>query len=237
MKDRVKLREIFYSIQGEGDYAGHAAVFVRFSHCNLSCSWCDTDYDKDPTWYTYQEVLDAVEVAWSPFVTRKGGRPIELPIIVLTGGEPSMQITEGLLKLFREQGYIVTMETNGTIWRPCMRQISTITVSPKTKDGWWVYPGLVDDGWGRSSVYGRVVMKVVYDPSNPDMAEIMRRAMEVPCRSHYLQPLETRTDDPTRPVYEREGVFTTNVEEVIEIIKRDPRWALSQQLHKQLGLR
>lgn len=236
---RVKLREVFYSLQGEGDHVGWPAVFVRFSHCNLSCSWCDTDYDANPTWYTYDELVKAIRETWVPFLGEKPEKT-RLPIIVLTGGEPSMQVTDDLLHRLRNEGYYLTMETNGILWRDCMSMIRTITISPKGTTGWWV-EGKCTLGGITQTLYGSMVLKVVYDPSNPQMEEIMAAAIRLPARAHYLQPLESRTD-PDVPVYAQSRaqqffLGSTNVQEVMDIVKRDPRWSLCLQTHKILGLR
>lgn len=110
-----KINEIFYSLQGEGYFTGRAAVFVRFSGCNLHCSFCDTQHG------TYTEMSDediahAVDTYPSKFV-------------VLTGGEPSLQATAHLIDLLHAQQCFVAMETNGTVIPPA--GIDWITLSPK----------------------------------------------------------------------------------------------------------
>jgi organic radical activating enzyme len=227
VKGHVKLREVFYSIQGEGLWAGRASVFVRLSHCNLSCSWCDTDYDANPRWSSIPDLLEEIRETWKPFLG--AARPLKYPDIVLTGGEPSLQITDELVESLRSSFPRLSMETNGTLWRPCMGRLDLITVSPKTKTGWWA-EGTPKE-LARTSI---VALKVVWDPSNPDMDEIMQRAKRSGWKL-YLQPLET---SPTgTPVYERNQDFRSNVAEVVEIVKRDPSWTLSLQTHKILGLR
>ena len=110
-----KVNEIFYSIQTEGMYAGTPAIFVRFSGCNLKCSWCDTNHNSG-RFYTKKQLEDKVKKLSK-----------DKPIIVFTGGEPTLQLKqeEELLK-----GYERHIETNGILQVPSW--IDWITVSPKT---------------------------------------------------------------------------------------------------------
>jgi len=202
---RYKINEIFYTIQGEGILAGSAAVFIRFAACNLSCSWCDTEYDSG-VMLEAQTILKAVELVSEPYL------PADLPIIVCTGGEPSLQVDWAFVQTFPHH---LTMETNGIKWKGEFHNFHTITVSPKTMEGWWL--GTDAPSW--------IVFKVVYDPDNPNMKKIMGAALHLPAKAHFLQPLENQEDG------------STNVEMVVEIVKKDPRWRLSLQTHKVLGLR
>lgn len=96
----MKVCEIFYSLQGEGVQAGTPAVFLRFSGCNLDCAFCDTDF-RHGTPMTEEEILAEV-----------GSYPA--PLVVVTGGEPSLQLTESLVEGLRVLGKRVAVETNGT---------------------------------------------------------------------------------------------------------------------------
>ena len=113
---KYKINEIFYSIQGEGYFTGTPAVFVRFSGCNLKCSWCDTKHE-DGEYYTKEELEAEVEKL------TKGNPDV---LIVLTGGEPTLQLTDE--RLFKN--YFVAIETNGTNKVP--NWVNWITISPKT---------------------------------------------------------------------------------------------------------
>lgn len=113
------INEIFYSIQGEGIQTGRPAVFVRFSRCNLACSWCDTDFSA-ATRYSLTELRDAIDALWP---TRSGG------LVILTGGEPSLQVDDALIQVLRSRNHEIAIETNGT--RPLPERIDWICVSPK----------------------------------------------------------------------------------------------------------
>jgi len=110
-----RINEIFYSLQGEGRHTGRPAVFVRFSGCNLKCSFCDTDFT-DYREMTDEEILAAISQYPSRFV-------------VLTGGEPTLQVDEAFVALLHANGYEVAMESNGTKEPPA--GIDWLTVSPK----------------------------------------------------------------------------------------------------------
>ena len=110
-----KINEIFYSLQGEGYHTGTPAVFVRFSGCNLKCSFCDTQHEEG-TLMTDDEII--AEVSKYPAATD-----------ILTGGETSLWIDEALVDRLHEAGKYVCIETNGT--RPLPASIDWVTCSPK----------------------------------------------------------------------------------------------------------
>ena len=112
-----RVNEIFYSLQGEGKNTGRAAVFIRFSGCNLACPFCDTDFE------AYVEMSDEQIVAAAlAFPAR---------FVVLTGGEPALQVDASLVEKLHASGFEIAMESNGT--RPVVDGIDWLTVSPKGK--------------------------------------------------------------------------------------------------------
>ena len=115
----MKINEIFYSLQGEGHYTGTPAVFVRFAGCNLKCSFCDTDF----TSFT--------EMTEDDIVRKIGQYPTNH--IVITGGEPTLQITASLVSKLHDAGKYVQIETNGTNVLPDGCNIDWVTCSPKYK--------------------------------------------------------------------------------------------------------
>jgi 7-carboxy-7-deazaguanine synthase (Cx14CxxC type) len=125
------INDIFYTLQGEGYWTGRAAVFVRFAKCNLwtgreedranaVCTFCDTDFTKG-TRMTLEELLEAVDN--HPF-------PSGESMVVLTGGEPLLQVDNELLEGLNRFGFYVAVETNGT--QPVPAGIDWVCVSPKT---------------------------------------------------------------------------------------------------------
>jgi len=110
-----KINEIFYSIQGEGFFTGTAAVFVRFSGCNLSCDFCDTQHQEGEM-MSKEEIL--VKIARYPSKH-----------LIFTGGEPSLFLDVDFVQFFKNDGYFIQIETNGT--HPVPQNIDWVTCSPK----------------------------------------------------------------------------------------------------------
>lgn len=110
-----RVNDIFYSLQGEGRNTGRAAIFIRFAGCNLKCPFCDTDFAQYED-MSDEDILNRIKSYPSRFV-------------VLTGGEPSLQVDRQLVDLLHKHGYELAMETNGT--HPIVDGIDWITCSPK----------------------------------------------------------------------------------------------------------
>lgn len=111
----MKVNEIFYSLQGEGYWTGTPAVFVRLSGCNRACAFCDTDFSAYAS-MSASEIIAAI----SAFPARH---------VVLTGGEPALQIDDAFVKALKEAGFYVQIETNGSL--PVPDSIDWVTCSPK----------------------------------------------------------------------------------------------------------
>lgn len=122
----IAVNSIFYTIQGEGPFAGMPAVFVRMAGCNLQCPMCDTEYTaRQPM--TPAAVLGAVN--------EESRRASRKPLVVITGGEPFRQPIGMMAKQLLEAGYRVQVETNGTLFLPAFpywHKGLTIVCSPKT---------------------------------------------------------------------------------------------------------
>lgn len=113
-----QINEIFYSLQGEGRWAGRPALFVRFSGCNLRCPFCDTDF-RSHTAMSGEEILAELQRLSA-----------ECRFVVFTGGEPTLQLDDALVSLLHAHRYYLTIETNGT--HPHPAAIDWVTLSPKT---------------------------------------------------------------------------------------------------------
>lgn len=111
------INEIFYSLQGEGHWAGRPAVFIRFSGCNLRCPFCDTDHTAHTAMTADQLMAHVLDVAG------------DCRFAVITGGEPTLQTDEALIDAFHNHHFMVAIETNGT--RPYPANIDWVTFSPK----------------------------------------------------------------------------------------------------------
>lgn len=205
------VKEIYSTIQGEGYHTGRSAVFLRFAGCNLwsgleldrstaVCQFCDTQFvgvdgpggGKFP---------DAESLAAA--VLAEGARYADPGLVVMTGGEPMLQVDDALVTALHRAGYEVAIETNGTL--PVVESIDWITVSPK------VGAALVQTSGHE--------LKLVYPQplGEPDRFE------HLDFRFFSLQPM----DGPDRDA---------NTRATVEYCRSHPRWRVSLQTHKYLGI-
>ena len=192
------VNEIFYSLQGEGYHAGTPAVFVRLSGCNLQCPFCDTQHES------------GTEMSEEAIVAEVTQYPARL--VVVTGGEPSLQLTESLVAALHEKDRIIAVETNGTC--PLPSNVDWITLSPKD---------LFLGEEARVTLDTVNEIKVVFDGEHEP-----RLYTHIKCtHARFLQPCDTGDA-------ERNAEITA---QTIDYIKRDPRWNLSLQIHKILDIR
>ena len=125
---QYRVNEIFYSLQGEGCNTGKPAVFVRFSGCNLRCSFCDTDYSSF-TILTDQQIAERALLLLPDSLKALNQDYDACPLLVLTGGEPALQVDTALVETLQRAGFFVCVETNGTM--PIPESIDWVTCSPK----------------------------------------------------------------------------------------------------------
>ena len=208
-----QVKEIFYTLQGEGSHAGRPAVFCRFAGCNLwsgreadrasaVCRFCDTDFvGTDGTlggkFREAEALARQIEAQWPA-----GDRAHRF--VVMTGGEPLLQVDGALIEALHARGFTIAVETNGTIAAP--PGIDWICVSPKAGAPWVQREG--DE------------LKVVWPQPALDWAELQAAHF-----SHrYLQPM----DNPDRQ---------RNLDACIALCLAQPAWRLSLQTHKITGIR
>ncbi len=198
----MKVNEIFYSLQGEGYHSGTPAVFIRFSGCNLLCPFCDTQHNSGQE-MTEDEIV--AEVAQFP-----------ARLVVVTGGEPALQLTASLVDRLHAKDKFVAVETNGT--RPLPENVDWITLSPKDA---FVGPQA-------APVLNRAdELKVVFDGVNAP-----QDYSQINITHRFLQPCDHESDN--ADYYARNaGVIRS----AIEYIKQHPHWRLSLQIHKVLEIR
>lgn len=128
----LDLHSIFFTIQGEGPFAGHRAIFVRLAGCNLQCPGCDTEYTKGRRFETHAAIASMIE----DLATIQGAKEC---LVVITGGEPLRQRIGGLVQLLKGLSFNIQIETNGMCAPDDMLDrliglgLATLVVSPKTK--------------------------------------------------------------------------------------------------------
>lgn len=194
---KYRINEIFYSLQGEGRWSGRPAIFIRFSGCNLACPFCDTDF-KAYTEMTADEIISEIS-QWK-----------DCRFIVLTGGEPTLQIDFEFVDKLHDAKYYVAMETNGT--RDYPWNLDWITVSPKT--------AFVPKG-GDIKVKRADEVKLVFDGEH----EVTDYGIDASW--YYLQPCDTADKEKNLAI----------VNGCIDYILNNPKWHLSLQTHKIVGVR
>lgn len=205
------VKEIFYTLQGEGRNAGRAAVFCRFAGCNLwsgreadraraTCTFCDTDFvgTDGPGGGRFPDpgsLAQAVADAWA-------GEPHDR-LVVLTGGEPLLQVDSSLVDALHERGFEIAVETNGTL--PPPPGLDWICVSPK--------------GTAPLVVARGDELKLVYPQPDASPDRFEHLAFD----SFVLQPM----DGPGREA---------NTQAAVAYCLAHPRWRLGLQTHKLLGI-
>lgn len=209
---RYAVKEMFYSLQGEGRHAGRPAVFCRFAGCNLwsgreadrataACNFCDTDFVGTDglgggRFEGATSLAEAVATMWNGI----GGKRF----VVLTGGEPLLQADDALVSALHEANFEIAIETNGTL--PVDTPIDWITVSPK--------------GATNLAQKSGNELKLIFPQKNVDPAFFEDLAFD-----HYLlQPMDNADRD-------------SNMAEAIAYCLRYPKWKLSVQTHKYMSIR
>ncbi|WP_336367760.1 7-carboxy-7-deazaguanine synthase [Marinobacter sp. C2H3] len=215
-----RVKEAFYTLQGEGGQAGRAAVFCRFSKCNLwngreadrasaVCSFCDTDFvgtdgQNGGRFETAAALADHIRNLWPDAPGT--------PYVVCTGGEPLLQLDEPLIEAFHDRGFEVGVETNGTL--PAPAGIDWLCVSPKADAP--VVIEACDE------------LKVVF----PQPLAMPERFEHIRARHYFLSPMaapapSSPADDPVRQ---------SNTRKATDYCLAHPRWRLTLQMHKLIGI-
>ena len=211
---RFKVKEIFYSIQGEGARSGRPAIFCRFSGCNLwsgqessrktaVCNFCDTDFngvdgDNGGRFRSEEHLSSAIESIWKNTTGDNKHR-----YVIFTGGEPALQINEVLVRLVKAKGFECAIETNGTLLLP--KNLDWITVSPKTCDSLVVRCGNE--------------LKLIF----PQEKIVPEKFQALNFKHFFIQPK-----------YDKD--YNKNLSKCLEFCLKHPKWKLSLQTQKYIGI-
>jgi len=219
----LRLHSIFYTIQGEGPFAGCPALFVRLQGCNLRCHWCDTEYSVMKDEYTAEHLHDIVMEE-----IKKNFRNASLSLVVLTGGEPLAQNVAPFIKMLLDNGVTVQVETNGTTCPPDLpwdRHGLHVVVSPKT--------GTVDKEFNRHKVCWKYVLKAGHTNGTDGLptvsTQVANKIMAIArppgntlLENVYVSPCDDET-------------FEENMAEVVRVALKYG-YKVSLQTHKILGV-
>ena len=207
-----KVKEIYYTIQGEGFHTGRTAVFCRFSGCNLwnghekdrkdaMCDFCDTDFigTSGPGGGVFESAEDLVKSVQNKWPTKKSTKPF----VVCTGGEPLLQMDDALVNAFHDSGFNIAVETNGTLVPPL--GIDCICVSPKINAKFILRRGNE--------------LKIVFPQADMNPKDFEKLDFEY----FSIQPM----DGPN---------LEQNIDLAVEFCLNHPHWRLSLQTHKFIGI-
>jgi 7-carboxy-7-deazaguanine synthase (Cx14CxxC type) len=207
------VKEIYYTLQGEGAQAGRAAVFLRFAGCNLwsglekdrhdaTCRFCDTDFvgTDGPGGGKFADAVSLARAVFAQWPDHAKGKPY----VVCTGGEPLLQLDKALIAALHDQGLEIGIETNGTLLPP--PGIDWVCVSPKADAEQKLKRG--DE------------LKLIY----PQAGAAPERYAGQDFRNFFLQPM----DNADR---------AANTEAATRYCLENPQWRLSLQTHKLIGIR
>ncbi len=191
---KLTVNEIFYSLQGEGGRVGEASIFIRLTECNLACDFCDTEFTKGKE-MSIDEILTVIK---------------EYPCqwIIWTGGEPTIQLEDKHLAVFREHGYKQAIETNGT--RKVSELIDYIACSPKVN-----YETIKN----RIPAVNEIRIPIKKGDALPDIS-IFPKA-----DNYYLSP-----------IFDENRINQENVDYCVDLIKQNTQWSLSLQIHKLIHI-
>ena len=210
------VKEMFYTLQGEGAQAGRAAVFCRFAGCNLwtgreqdrekaVCTFCDTDFvgtdgQGGGKFGSADALAEAIAAKWPK---DEQGRNTGTPYVVCTGGEPLLQLDSPLITALKAQGFEIAVETNGT--QPAPEGLDWICVSPKADAEVVLTKGHE--------------LKLVY----PQPLALPERFSDLAFDHFFLQPMDS--------VLQKQ-----NTRAAIAYCMAHPQWKLSIQMHKVVGI-
>lgn len=258
MTAKIALTEVFAAPQGEGFHAGRWAIFVRLAGCPLACEFspgvvCDTPYMQVNLKLTLDELFGlAVPDVMGDATKNYCGTIWDAPMLIITGGEPTFApqfdaIVDAALAM--TPALYVAVETNGTKWSDGLHKVDWISVSPKenvkqTSTAKWhhgakVGPTLLDPrvsselqrrAYHKNTVeYGAEYRYVITaDSSIPPFLAAQR---------HYISPAVLSAGSGTEWQDGFPGYSTGAVERCLKIVEKDPRWRISTQIHKMLGVR
>ncbi|MBL6935859.1 MAG: 7-carboxy-7-deazaguanine synthase [Alphaproteobacteria bacterium] len=214
-----QVKEIYHSIQGEGAQTGRAAVLCRFAGCNLwsgreedredaECVFCDTDFvgTDGPGGGVFEAAADVATAVAHCWAEGKAGSAGTKPLVICTGGEPLLQLDDALIGALHDAGFEVAVESNGTL--PAPQGIDWLTVSPKSAAD---DPALVQRSGDE--------LKLVFPQPGVEPEDFA--ALDF--THFYLQPM----DGPDKQ---------RNTALVLDYCRRHPRWRVSLQTHKILGV-
>lgn len=198
--DQLPIMEVFYSIQGEGKHTGKAAFFIRLAGCDVGCHWCDVKESWDKEKHPLRDIKELAKEA------KQSGAPI----VIITGGEPTIYPLNKLTEMLKKEGLLVHLETSGAY--SITGEFDWICVSPKKRKA----------PLPESLQQADELKVVIYNKDDFKWAEQNAHWVEEKC-ALFLQPEWSKAD--------------VVMPRITEYIKNRPQWRVSLQTHKYLNIR
>ena len=208
---QLDVKHIFPTLQGEGPFVGHPAVFVRLGGCNLACSFCDTDFEN----YEQKNIADILTAVKTLAADESAKRIRNL--VVITGGEPLRQNIAPLCEQLLADGFKVQIETNGTLYRPLPKDVAIICSPKNTGMG---YNKIRDDLLSRLQALKFILSK--HDEKYRDVGDVGQSIYHTPV---YVQPMD-----------EYDTIRNTENRAYASEMAQRHGYILSLQTHKILGI-
>ena len=219
----LRIKEAFYTLQGEGARSGRASVFIRFSKCNLwngresgreaaLCQFCDTDITgidgENGGVYSPSALLELALKLWP---NNSGGQPY----VVFTGGEPALQLTDSLVSAFKAEGFETAVESNGTLALP--KNLDWVCISPK----------------GKSEVIIKSCneLKLVF----PQVDLSPEQVSNIQAEHYFISPMAYYGESDIES-HQSGMIVRENMQTATQYCLDHPKWRMSLQTHKLLGI-
>ena len=219
----LRIKEAFYTLQGEGARSGRASVFIRFSKCNLwngresgrkaaLCQFCDTDITgidgENGGVYSPPALLELALKLWP---SHAGGQPY----VVFTGGEPALQLTDNLVSAFKTAGFETAVESNGTLALP--KNLDWVCISPK----------------GKSEVIIKSCneLKLVF----PQVDLSPEQVSNIQAQHYFISPMAYYGESDIES-HQSGMIVRENMQAATQYCLDHPKWRMSLQTHKLLGI-
>lgn len=224
----MKINEIFFSLQGEGVRQGRPSIFIRLTGCDMTCGYCDTEFESGVE-KTPQQLLEMIQdrAAFSPY------NNVQCKEIVWTGGEPSLQLTSETVLFFKKAGYYQSIETNGNHLVPM--EVDLISLSPKVAEHVIAKNFAFFTFHNPALFVDKDSKPVLFNPNEPPCPKLEVRYVRHKGQLALPTPAVKADYYYISPMFDGNNINKENLNHCIKLIQENSSsipWTLSVQLHK-----